>query len=174
MIELLEKIIRILDLMHVPYMLSGSVAMNLYAEPRTTQDIDLIIELLPEDVPNLVKLLGKEFYFSSEAMYDAIDHLGMFNIIDYQSGMKVDMIMRNKDIFEQVKFQNRQKTNYLGIELWIIRLEDLVISKLRWIQDVHSSKQITDISNLLTNEKIDFEYIKRWVSILNLKTYNLI
>lgn len=45
MIELLEKIIRILDLMHVPYMLSGSVAMNLYAEPRTTQDIDLIIEL---------------------------------------------------------------------------------------------------------------------------------
>ncbi len=53
-------------------------------------------------------------------------------------------------------------------------LEDLVISKLRWIQDVHSSKQITDISNLLTNEKIDFEYIKRWISILNLKTYNLI
>lgn len=37
----------------IPYMLSGSVAMNVYAEPRTTQDIDIIVEMLLEDVPNL-------------------------------------------------------------------------------------------------------------------------
>lgn len=46
MFKLLEKICQILDNMRIPYMLSGSVAMNLYAEPRTTQDIDLVVEML--------------------------------------------------------------------------------------------------------------------------------
>jgi hypothetical protein len=31
----------------IPYMLSGSMAMNYYAQPRMTRDLDLVVELSP-------------------------------------------------------------------------------------------------------------------------------
>ncbi len=174
MLKLLEEICRILDALGVPYMLSGSVAMNLYAEPRTTQDIDVIVEMMTDDVYNFTKLLGNRFYYSEEAIFDAIERKSMFNIIDFESGMKVDLITRNKDFYEQVKFQNRRKTDYLGIVLWIISPEDLVISKLRWIQELESEKQKADIQNLLSTDGLDMEYIRRWCELLKLKTFKLL
>jgi hypothetical protein len=59
MIKLLEQICRLLEALQIPYMLSGSVAMNLYAEPRTTQDIDIIVEMEDYDVPAFVQSLGE-------------------------------------------------------------------------------------------------------------------
>ncbi len=174
MLELLEKICRIMDRLHVPYMLSGSVAMNLYAEPRTTQDIDVIVEMMVDDIPNFIKLLDDQFYYAEDAIYEAVQRKSMFNVIDFQSGMKVDMIMRSRDFFEQEKFHNRRKTNYQGIDLWIISPEDLVISKLRWIQELQSEKQKSDIANLLSTEGLNLEYIRRWCNLLNLETFKLL
>ncbi len=41
MLQLLEKICQILEMLQIPYMLSGSVAMNFYTDPRTNRDIDI-------------------------------------------------------------------------------------------------------------------------------------
>lgn len=48
MLSLLERMCKMMNMLGVPYMLSGSVAMNIYAEPRTNQDIDIIVEMLIE------------------------------------------------------------------------------------------------------------------------------
>jgi hypothetical protein len=98
----------------------------------------------------------------------------MFNIIDLESGFKVDFIIVKKDLYEQVKFQNRRKTLYVDISLWIISPEDLVISKLQWIQALESEKQKNDIVNLLDNVDLDLPYIKNWCRNLRLKTYKLL
>lgn len=148
--------------------------MNLYAEPRTTQDIDIIVEMIVEDIPNFAMLLGGQFYYSEEAAQEAIQRKSMFNIIDFQTGMKVDLILRSGDLFEQVKFQNRRKTNYQGVEFWVIGPEDLVISKLRWIQELQSEKQKADIANLLSTGTLDIAYIKGWCKSLNLNTFKLV
>jgi len=174
MLQLLEQICRIMDTLRVPYMLSGSVAMNLYAEPRTTQDIDIIVEMMVEDISNFIKLLDDRFYYSEEAIYEAIQRKSMFNVIDFHTGMKVDLIIRSGDLFEQEKFHNRRKTNYQGIDLWVISPEDLVVSKLRWIQELQSEKQKSDIANLLSSEGLNMEYIRKWCDILKLKTYKLL
>jgi hypothetical protein len=160
--------------MQIPYMLSGSIAMNLYAEPRNTQDIDLVVEMLTEDIPFFVKLLGDRFYFDEQTMYEEVQRKGMFNIIHFESGYKVDFIIRKNEVYEQVKFQRRSKTTHAGITFWVISAEDLVVSKLQWIQVLESEKQKRDIANLLENEQLDREYIQRWCEILNLKTYNLL
>jgi hypothetical protein len=174
MLQLLEKICQILEALHIPYMLSGSVAMNFYTDPRTTRDIDIILELKNKDVPDFIKRLDNQFYVYPEGIYEEIIRQGMFNIIDFKTGMKVDFILRNDEVHEQVKFKNRQKIHYLGMDLWIIRLEDLVISKLKWIQVLESDKQKQDIINLLDVESIDKQYIIDWCNHLNLKTYQLL
>jgi hypothetical protein len=97
----------------------------------------------------------------------------MFNIIDLQTGFKVDFIIRKNELYEQIKFQNRCRTSNLGISCWVISANDLILSKLQWIQVLESEKQKNDIRNLLENAEIDLEYIKNWCRILHLKTYKL-
>ena len=66
------------------------------------------------------KMLEDKFYYFQEGIYDEIRRKGMFNIIDLESGFKIDFIIVKKDLYEQVKFQNRRKTLYVDINLWII------------------------------------------------------
>jgi len=40
----------------IPYMLTGSMAMNYYAQPRMTRDIDVVIAIAPEDVDRVLAL----------------------------------------------------------------------------------------------------------------------
>jgi hypothetical protein len=118
--------------------------------------------------------LDNQFYVYPEGIYEEIPRQGMFNIIDFKTGFKIDFILRNEEEHEQVKFKNRRKIEYFGIDLWIIRLEDLVISKLKWIQVLESEKQKNDIVNLLDVFYLDMEYITDWCKRLNLKTYQLL
>ena len=174
MLQLLERIVNILTTLQIPYMLSGSVAMNFYAEPRVTQDIDIVVEMQDYDVASFVKALEDKFYYFQESIYTEIRRKGMFNIIDFETGFKVDFIIRKNDLYEQVKFQNSRQVKYSDIDLRIINLEDLIISKLQWIQVLESDKQKNDIINLLDNEQLDLDYIKYWCKNLRLKTYKLL
>ena len=59
----------------------------------------------------------------------------MFNIIDHKTGFKIDFIIRKETGYFRQAFDNRQRINELETDLWVIRLDDLVIAKLIWIQD---------------------------------------
>ena len=43
-LELLEEVCNKLEEINIPYMLSGSLAMNVYTVPRMTRDIDIVIK----------------------------------------------------------------------------------------------------------------------------------
>jgi hypothetical protein len=46
----------------IPYMLTGSMAMNYYAQPRMTRDIDVVIAIVPEDVERVAILFRPGYY----------------------------------------------------------------------------------------------------------------
>jgi hypothetical protein len=52
--------------------------------------------------------------------------------------------------------------------------EDLIISKLIWIQQLQSAVQMLDIRNLVESDNLDWEYIDLWIRELNLNTFNLL
>jgi hypothetical protein len=52
--------------------------------------------------------------------------------------------------------------------------EDLIISKLIWIQHLQSSIQMEDIKNLVKIDTLDWSYIKQWVENLKLNTFDLL
>jgi aryl carrier-like protein len=62
----------------------------------------------------------------------------------------------------------------MGFSAWLVTAEDLIISKLIWIQDVQSEKQMDDIKNLLESGDLDIVYIVSWIEQLNLKTFDLL
>ncbi|MBI4680130.1 MAG: hypothetical protein HY753_02670 [Nitrospirae bacterium] len=77
----------------VPYMITGSFAGNVHGVPRTTYDADIVIKTNVSSIMRFIKLLGKEFYVSEEAAKEAVDNYQIFNIIHYETGLKVDLII---------------------------------------------------------------------------------
>jgi hypothetical protein len=172
--NLLKIITQILERQHIPYMLSGSLALTLYAIPRATRDIDIIVELQDKHVNEFTEAIRGQFYFHEPTIKEEIKQHGMFNIIHLESSYKVDLFIRSDEPFEILKFRRRKQIDYSGLKIWVITLEDLLISKLIWIQQLESELQKRDIVSLLENPDADLTYIKNWCKELRLKTYNLI
>lgn len=159
MFDFLRILIRFFDDNKIPYMLSGGMAISIYTGPRYTRDFDFIVHLKPSDV-----LLQKEhfkdgYYCDEDAMKDAIRNKGMFNIIDHKSNYKADFIILQDDEFEQAKFEKRQAARFLDFTVNIISPENLLISKLHWIQEFQSALQSADIVQLSALENLDWPYI---------------
>ena len=112
------------------YMLTGSMALNHYAQPRMTRDIDIVIAFFLKDLNLLPGLFGKDFYYSEEAARQAILHQSSFNVIHDESLIKIDFMIRKREDYRLVEFGRRRKIEISGQFLWIVSKEDLILSKL--------------------------------------------
>ena len=67
LLDALRLVTTRLDAADVPYMVSGSLALGYYAQPRMTRDIDIVVELERANVPRLVAAFGDDFYCEQHA-----------------------------------------------------------------------------------------------------------
>lgn len=173
MISFFQKIVDVLNENNIPYMLSGSVAMSIYIVPRATRDFDFVIYMHQKQVMSFVDEFKEGYYCDTDAINDAIKNNSMFNIIDHQSEYKADFILMKEDDYGIEAFNRRTEMEYFGRTFFLITPEDLFISKIKWIQDVQTSVQMNDITNLSKIETLDWVYINKWLQKLKLKTFNL-
>jgi len=166
-LDLLLDVTRRLEEAGLDYMLTGSMALNHYAQPRMTRDIDIVLALFLKDLETLPKIFDEEFYFSPEAARQAILHQSTFNVIHNETLIKVDFMIRKREDYRLVEFERRQRISVQGRSLWIVSKEDLILSKLDWARDSQSQRQFTDVENLLATGA-DLEYLKTWSQKLNL------
>jgi len=173
-LNLLSRVTRALDDNDIQYMLSGGLALNKYSIPRMTMDIDIVVELSELNIEKFLSAFSDNFYIDKETVKQETKRKGMFNIIDHQSGFKIDFILRKNTEYRISEFKRRQKTKINDLKIWVVSMEDLVISKIEWIQTYQSDKHIDDIKSLLANPEIDKDYVIDWCKKLNLKAFNLI
>lgn len=150
-----------LDSAGIGYMLTGSMAMNYYAQPRMTRDIDVVVALRSTDAARVVQLFSQDYYVSREAVDSSIAHGSMFNLIHNESVIKVDCIVRKRTEYRLTEFDRRQRIKIEDFETWIVSKEDLILSKLYWARDSRSELQLGDVRNLISTG-CDREYIERW------------
>jgi len=155
-------------------MLSGSLALNHYCVPRMTVDIDIVVELFEKNINDFLSIFTGNYYLNVDTVLNETKRHGKFNVIDNETGFKVDFIVRKNTPFRENEFLRKKKTKIADIDLWIVSPEDLIISKIEWIQKIQSEKQLNDIVNLLAYPSIDKDYINEWCNNLNLNTFNLI
>ena len=153
----------------IAYMLTGSMAMNYYAQPRMTRDIDVVVAVAPSQVETVVRLFSPEYYVSAEAVRQSVAHESIFNLIHQESVIKMDCIVRKASEYRRQEFARRQQIQVLDFTTWIVSKEDLIISKLEWAKDSHSEVQLRDVKNLLATG-CDAAYLERWTRELGLDT----
>ncbi len=160
-IEVLILVASRLDAQQIPYMITGSVAMNFYAKPRMTRDIDLVIEISDMHAAGLVRLFGREFYVEPELILQATRNEGMFNLIHTEYVIKVDCVIKKHTPYRKLEFERRRQIQVHHTPIWIVSPEDLILSKLIWAKDSGSEKQLTDVKNILEAQAVDTQYLKK-------------
>jgi hypothetical protein len=166
-LDIVRDVSRRLEQGSLDYMLTGSMAMNYYAQPRMTRDIDLVVALTPEDTETIVKLFRPDYYVSRDAVSSSILHESLFNLIHEESIIKVVCIVRKNTPYRRAEFERRQRITIEDFCTWIASKEDLIISKLWWAKDSHSEQQLRDVKNL-AGTGCDAEYIIQWTNELGL------
>lgn len=174
MIAFFQKIIDVLNGSNIPFMLSGSVAMSMYIVPRATRDFDFIIHLEEKNIDQFIHHFHDGYYCDKDAIQDAVRRRSIFNIIDHASGFKADFVVLKEDAYRQEEFNRRKKVDFFDKPIYVVAPEDLLISKLIWIQEYQSPLQMEDIKNLKSLEQLDWSYVNNWIKELHLKTFNLL
>jgi len=151
----------------IDYMLTGSMAMNYYAQPRMTRDIDIVVALEPGTAATIFREFSPEYYVPHDAVTSAIENSGMFNLIHQESIIKVDCIVQKNSPYRREEFDRRAQIAIEDFSTWIVSKEDLIISKLDWARDSRSELQLGDVRNLLSTG-YDEEYVARWTEQLGL------
>lgn len=160
-IDIVRDVSARLESASIAYMLTGSMAMNYYAEPRMTRDIDLVLAARPDDATTLVTLFRLDYYISDQAVRESLAGESIFNLIHNESVIKVDCIIRKSSPYRRMEFDRRRRIRISDFETWIASIEDLIISKLVWAEQSRSELQLRDVRNLL-RAGCDLEYLERW------------
>lgn len=166
-LDIIKDVVRKFDQLNVQYMLTGSLAMSYYAQPRMTRDIDLVVSIPTSILEKFEGAFSPEYYMSVEAIKDAIKTEFVFNLIHSQSSIKIDCIIRKNNEYRITEFQRRRKIMLTDFDIYIVSKEDLIISKLIWFKESNSELQKRDIKNLLDTE-FDKDYVMSWIEKLNL------
>ena len=148
--------------------------MSTYTLPRFTRDFYFVVHLRQEDVIKLMEQFTEDYYCSEEAVREAVRNKGMFNIIDHKSGYKADFMILKDEPYRQEEFSRRKQIDLLDMKIYIVSAEDLILSKLIWIQNIQSGVQVEDIKALAGLPEIDWGYVHQWINTLKLNTFKLL
>lgn len=164
---LLADVIPRLDRAGVPYMVTGSLASSYHGEPRSTRDLDMVIDPDSASVERLVdELIAGRFYVDRDAAFEALGARSQFNAIDPE-GVTIDFVVRKDRSFSVEEFARRKQADLLGTTAFVATAEDVVLSKLEWGVETDSDRQLSDAAAILAiDDDLDLAYIDRWAAVL--------
>jgi len=156
-----------LDRAGIAYMVTGSIAVSLYAEPRMTRDVDLVVDLQPSDAERVIALFAADFVCDAGRVQTAIADRSMFNLIHTEAVVKIDVIVRKDDAYRQEEFRRRRQAEIGGAAIWVVSAEDLILSKLAWARGSRSEFQMRDVRNVIAAQPaLDWRYVEQWAERL--------
>jgi hypothetical protein len=171
-VAILAPVIERLETAEIPYMMVGSFVSSYHGKPRSTYDVDIVIDSGVDQLRRFIESMPLENYYRdlSDAM-QALKSRSMFNVLHNDSNWKFDFIFVPRDAFGASQFARRQRIDYEGLPLFISSAEDNVIAKLNWAKMGESERQIVDVGNVLRvrEGELDLDYIRKWVGELRLE-----
>lgn len=167
--ELFQIFVRPLNLLGIPYMVTGSVASIVYGEARLTHDIDMVMIIHSREAERFVKAFPlSEFYCPPVEVIriEAGRRLrGHFNLIHHKTGFKADVYIAGEDPLHHWAMEHRRCIQMAGEAMWVAPPEYVILRKLAYYREGGSEKHLADIRGILemSGEELDLSEIEKWM-----------
>jgi hypothetical protein len=153
-LDLAIRVAAELDALGIAYVVGGSLAAAFVGEPRSTNDIDLAVDLRADQLDRLASALRSEFYVPESLARAAIELSSSFNVIPNDSAYKVDLFVLGDGVLDRNQLARRRHIRVADdppTMLWITSPEDVVLRKLDWFRlgGEASDRQWRDIAGVL-------------------------
>ena len=155
----------------VPYYITGGVAAIAYGEPRTTQDLAVVLSIRLSDIGTLATVL-EQARFYVPGVDDAVSgRMQTLQATHQQSIARADLVIARDDDFARIQFERKQQYPLPdGTEVYLVSPEDLVLNKILWGQSSRSEKQWRDVLAMLKtqSDSLDYAYLQTWAERLGI------
>jgi hypothetical protein len=179
--EAFTRLLEVLDRMEIPYAVGGSVASSAHGIPRTTLDVDLVVDLKPDQIDGFAAELQGEFYADTALIRESFARGRAANLIHLRTAWKFDLFPLRNDEYSRTGFGRRafreiRPDGGEAIECAVASAEDTVLRKLEWYRAAGetSERQWNDLRGVCAtaNRQLDVGYLRRWAP--NLKVEDLL
>jgi hypothetical protein len=155
---------RRLSALGVPYMISGSVAVIIYGEPRLTHDVDLIVVLNREQIGRLSEAFPPaEFYCPPTEVIKveaAREQRGHFNIIHHETGFKADVYLSGQDPLHAWGLARARRLELEGQAVVVAPPEYVIVRKLEYYREGGWEKHLRDIRSILDASPVAIDRVE--------------
>ena len=160
LLEPLMALQRLLEHFDNQGVIIGGIAASLLGKPRFTADLDAIILLSVEDIPNLVGAASELGIVPRIADVEAFARKNRVSLLQHKaSGINIDISLGLLP-FETEMVERSQKLNVGGFHLRLPTPEDLIILKAV----AHRPKDLEDIQAIAASHPdLDKERVRFWV-----------
>jgi predicted nucleotidyltransferase len=158
--DIMLKVAAALERAQVPFMLVGAFSSNYHGIPRSTQDVDFVIELNAPLTGEFSRLLGDDFEAEPQLSFETNTGTQRQEFRVKGTVFKVELFRLSTDPFDQQRFQRRNPVMVEGQQIWFPTPEDVIIMKLRWAR----GKDKDDVKEVMSVQrgKLDWNYIENW------------
>jgi hypothetical protein len=154
-------------------MIAGSFASNVHGHYRSTNDVDIVIDVDERRLKEFVQLVSAQFYADLISAMEAFKQKSMFNIIDFATGYKADLIICKQRDFSRVEFHRRCRARIGEIDAWTASPEDTILAKLEWAKMRQSERQYKDTFHIagVRGDTLDQSYLRKWAIELKVEEW---
>src|SRR5450759_699437 len=162
----ITPIVEELEDLGVPYHIGGSVASSIYGLPRLTIDVDMVVDLHPEQVRSFVLRLRSDYYIDEDSVRDAIRRRSSFSVVHFGTSIKVDIFIPKARLFDQEELKRIESKMLEGSErpFNVASPEGTILNKLEWYKmgGGVSDRQWNDILGVLKvrGTALDTQYLQ--------------
>jgi hypothetical protein len=167
------RVAEALESCDIRYVLGGSLASSISGEPRSTLDVDLVVEMAENHVGPFIAELGEDFYADADALRRAIETRSSANVVHYSSSTKVDLFVAGGSPIDERQLARRRRV-LVATEpdryLYAYTPEDILLQKLRWyrLSEETSDRQWRDVIGIVRVQAtdLDLEYLRESALLL--------
>ena len=146
----------------IPHLLVGSFSSNHHGLPRSTKDVDIVVQAPGGSLMDVAGVLGDEFIPEDQFRFETNTGTVCQEFAVRGSLVRVEIFTLSGDAQDQARFARRVERELNGQPVCYPTAEDVIVWKLRWARP----KDLDDVRNVIFVQEregtLDWDYIRGW------------